>query len=1157
MSDRSTKLNQFIEIDNWFSRSINIERDATSDSALNSYVPTSVSKKMISSFLEAHTKDIPHQRSWSLIGPYGSGKSSFALFLKGLLSESNSLQYKIASKKLLELDKSLHKKHQKLTSSSDGFLTILLTGSMEPIEEKIYESCLKSFLDSDIEPKLKKRLANDYRTKPSKVNSELIFSLLGDIEHALVSSSKSIKGITIVIDELGKFVEYAGRKRVEGDIYILQELAERAVKPSKIQLSLIVMLHQSIEHYAKDLDQTTKNEWLKIGQRFEEISFLENIEQSVRIVSKAIIHNFEASQLDKLKKRSNKILKVLADQNSLPGKLSKEDAEELFLNCYPLHPVTAIILPLLSQKLAQNERTLFSFLGSSETHGFQNLLEEKNLNEYILPNTLYDYFISNQGSYIADHYTHRRWIEVQNSLDRLGDESTDLVNLIKTIGLLNIAGSFGNFKCSRDLLEILFDKEALVDNLKILESKSLISFRKFNSEYRIWQGSDFDLEQALSHEMAQFEDFSLSDELNKLLPPKPVVAKKASVESHTLRVFNTSYLNERDFLSYQANGNEPKILYLLRDNSLKIKDFKSSINRVSANSIVVAIDSSSGLENMSKELASLRLIFRDYPEIQSDPIAKREVSDQIEYLEEQISVRLQNSLLDKTASWYWKNKKVVNENTRQFQRFLSTIVNEIYCYSPVIPNELLNRDFISGQGQSARTRLIQAMHSQSEQEDIGLNGKLYPPERVLFESLLKLNSLVKFSGEKTVFVYPAKNNQFFKTFEMLKEELLSASSGPITFKEIQEKLSSPPFGIKAGLHPVIFMVFYMTMQDNIALYEDNQFRPYLDSEAIDRFVRTKTNAFSFQLYSFEGQTKLIEEYSKEFSIESSKKDNSQVLAIARRLTKSMHDLPDFSQNTRAFLSDEAIAFRTTFNLSRSPQDLLFKDIPSALKIKETGNNKIFSSKLHEVITELESSYNQLLLLQMKKIEEAFKIAVSENLNHLRTQLIERFNGFEEQTIGLNKTFITKLVESETDDQFWLETILNFLVQKNPQKWNDEDVTYAELKLQQFSDQLKDVEKMHFSKNNDLSQGENTDASKIDIYVLKSVKKGGGGGEEILTLPTKDKEKLELLSEEVSQLLADKNYKNKLDKLGALAAIVNSLMEKDEVPLRVINKDEEV
>ena len=183
---------------------------------------------------------------------------------------------------------------------------------------------------------------------------------------------------------------------------------------------------------------------------------------------------------------------------------------------------------------------------------------------------------------------------------------------------------------------------------------------------------------------------------------------------------------------------------------------------------------------------------------------------------------------------------------------------------------------------------------------------------------------------------------------------------------------------------------------------------------------------------------MIDEYSKEFSIESKKQNNSQVLAIARKLTKSMNDLPDFTHNTRAFLSPEAISFRTTFNLSRSPQDLLFKDIPKALKIKDAENNKIFSTKLHKVITELKGSYNQLLLLQRKKLKEAFNITASKNLTQLRTHIVERFNGFEEQTIGLNRTFLTKLVERETEDQFWLETILNFLLRKY---WITIDSTY--------------------------------------------------------------------------------------------------------------------
>ena len=51
------------------------------------------------------------------------------------------------------------------------------------------------------------------------------------------------------------------------------------------------MLHQAIEFYAKDLDKDTKNEWRKIQGRFEEISFIEGPEQSMRVIAKALKHN--------------------------------------------------------------------------------------------------------------------------------------------------------------------------------------------------------------------------------------------------------------------------------------------------------------------------------------------------------------------------------------------------------------------------------------------------------------------------------------------------------------------------------------------------------------------------------------------------------------------------------------------------------------------------------------------------------------------------------------------------------------------------------------------------------------------------------------------------------------------------------------------------
>ena len=117
-----------------------------------------------------------------------------------------------------------------------------------------------------------------------------------------------------------------------------------------------------------------------------------------------------------------------------------------------------------------------------------------------MPADLFDYFVTNQASYIYDHYTHKRWLEVLDAIDRLGD-ADEHNSSVKTIGLFNIVGAISNLRSSSEFLKILFDSAKIKKSIKHLESKSIITYRSFSNEYRIWQGSDFDFEQALSHSL--------------------------------------------------------------------------------------------------------------------------------------------------------------------------------------------------------------------------------------------------------------------------------------------------------------------------------------------------------------------------------------------------------------------------------------------------------------------------------------------------------------------------------------------------------------------------------------------------------------------------------------------------------------------------------
>ena len=120
------------------------------------------------------------------------------------------------------------------------------------------------------------------------------------------------------------------------------------------------------------------------------------------------------------------------------------------------------------QKVAQNERTLFSYLGSQESFGLNKLLEEFNtIDDVIYPHHVYDYFITNQPAVLGDHMTHRRWAEVVTAIERLGDAPLEQIEFLKTIGLFNIIGVQGGIKASKELLATLFvsDKDGSKDKV--------------------------------------------------------------------------------------------------------------------------------------------------------------------------------------------------------------------------------------------------------------------------------------------------------------------------------------------------------------------------------------------------------------------------------------------------------------------------------------------------------------------------------------------------------------------------------------------------------------------------------------------------------------------------------------------------------------------
>jgi hypothetical protein len=79
------QLTELISVAPRYARSVNLERDGFSDAAIAGYVVTATAEEFLRRVGRALAGAGGH-RAWTLTGPYGAGKSSFALFLANLFS---------------------------------------------------------------------------------------------------------------------------------------------------------------------------------------------------------------------------------------------------------------------------------------------------------------------------------------------------------------------------------------------------------------------------------------------------------------------------------------------------------------------------------------------------------------------------------------------------------------------------------------------------------------------------------------------------------------------------------------------------------------------------------------------------------------------------------------------------------------------------------------------------------------------------------------------------------------------------------------------------------------------------------------------------------------------------------------------------------------
>ena len=558
-------LSDFFQVKGRFRRSVHLERDFYIDeNLLEGYVVTVTAREMLKRIVSALEND-KLSKVWSLTGPYGSGKSAFALFTANLLRNSDSSTTQQALKLLKQEDTSLYKRFTNISdngqSPSFEFCPILISGERAPISIALLRSLQQGLIsfngisrDCSLLQKIS-RLLNAAKKgtlpNPSEV-TKLFESAMREIE------DHGGTGLLLVIDELGKFLEYASQYPARGDMFVLQTLAEFAERSGKTPLFLMTILHQAFEMYAQRAAKSQREEWAKVQGRFEDVPFTEPVEQMLRLVGTALEKPLKIVWKDNPN--------TAAELGLKPSQLDESEFIQLLESCLPLHPTVALLIGPLFKRFAQNERSLFAFLSSSEPHGLQSFLSKHYYDGnpppmYTLAD-LYNYLDIAQGTKLYTSSTGKKWAQIESAITRLSDPSPMVVRLIKTIGLLGIVSEpIPNLKASEQLLRYTLEDNTktfateFAKALGTLKNHSIVTYRRYNDTFMLWEGSDIDIEVKLREAETQVDrKIALATNLSRYTSVRPLVARQHLFETGTLRYFIIRYT---DLANFDADLGEP------------------------------------------------------------------------------------------------------------------------------------------------------------------------------------------------------------------------------------------------------------------------------------------------------------------------------------------------------------------------------------------------------------------------------------------------------------------------------------------------------------------------------------------------------------------------------------------------------------------------
>ena len=1034
-----------------FTRSTNVAYDFSDPSSTRGIILTNPIQKLINS-IHLASKEKNASKAISIIGPYGTGKSTGLLYaLKYFsgelpLNQQNELaEFHTDLNSLGDLEKDKLKPH--IT-----YHPCILVGKRQTINSALSDELIK----------LSKILKLRFKSK-SLPFAEIVK------EKILPKLKKDGKGLIIVVDELGKFLENAVDNPSDGDVYVLQELAEIATR-SNGHLIIITSRHQSFESYASSLSNAEINEWKKIQGRYHDIVFQSNQKESLIFISEAL----KAQSINNLKIPSfyKKYIKVNNER------LFRNISDDILKDTSILHPIVMVLITPLFKKLAQNERSVFSFINSPENHSLNNFLEQNENDNYKLYN-LFDYLFSNLSFAIISTSLASTWSQIESSLIKHNDLTELEEKLFKTIAIFDLFRDVLhldsnienlNFAISKSDSKVALDE--IQKTITTLFKKKVITKNETWKSYHVKYGGTVDVEALINEKL--IDNFNLDEitrELNRTLPLPPILAKEHYARTGTIRYFLQKYVSEDFHLGEESklvNVVEPTIFHVFYKNSNRVKEIVDSLEynkdnkTLPAGTILYFIKISNRLEKIFSYFRAANRVKIEDNSVSNDEVAFQHLS--------KILIKSENDIENEIRKLYngvdgfdlWTDIEGMDKivSAHSINPLLSKSFDIKYPNTPEIFNELANKTNPSPSANVGINKLLIAMLNH-DKENLGIIGG---SEIGMYFSILKKSGIHNTKNNRFQFMSPNDAN-LHALWDDFDAVALNRKDKKFTLLDLYEIMNDEPYGIKAGLHCIIGLAYLLSHDGEFSWYEEDKFIIDINPSVIE-LLKKRPQDFSFRFISSSPfNNEFYDKIKSEFKIKGLDKEKVTPIDILSPILNEISSLPEYTNNTALELSITARNMRKAIKEAIEPESLLFESLPDAFdlpRFDEMNSNERdrFINLFKANYLELKQAFPNLLGKIREAIFSRFNLTDSEtSILELRKR-VERLKDLEDKKL---KPFIVRILLKSNNDDKWAESIASAVLPNPPRFWKDRDFHQFEVELDILVHRFELLEKIRTAK----------------------------------------------------------------------------------------------